>query len=280
VSVKIEGLEIHHPTQAWMQLKSTLHQVLDREGRWNPGSWFEQEVLTGNGDKVPWNMCLANALRFVVRGEAAQAKEYNGVHTDEVEQLTLVAINKVNPDLIKKAQSSSYQDIPSFNDEHSRRYEEIVAVLKLAIEMVEPHARSEGVVFADEVLSPEEKAEIAAAIKVEEDKMWGEWSGRLGRWRDKNGRWRNAKGRFIGVPHFVRGRHTEVTPTSRPAKQFKLWLDDHESRGWGSFWDELLDCGDDDACKDKVRNVFYPPVKAPDVVADGAEPADTEVKTS
>lgn len=245
-AVSIEGVHVENPTTVWMQLKNTRHNVLKDEQKWNPGGWYDQ---TGNRHN-PFTMCLANAVRWVARGAATHPEtfSYDTADNDSLEtaeRIILVAIPMAMRDGV------DYEEIPAFNDDRSRRFTEIVAVLDKAIEMVAPYAKADVVTYADDVMTKEEYDEIRKATWKAEDEMWDEYRLQWGVKYDKKGKWRTKKGKFAKVPPATRREHA---PTKSPwvapplsekehqVGEFKLWLDDHEERGWDTFWDDLLEC--------------------------------------
>jgi hypothetical protein len=241
--VRIEGIRVDNPTAVWTQLKNTRHNVLKDKEKWNPGGWYEQ-----SGDRRnPFTMCLANAVRWVARGTVKEPTTFN-YKTDgdleTAEKIILVAIPKA-------MRGSEYEEIPAFNDHSARKFEQIVRVLDQAIEMVAPYAKADVTTFADDVMTKEELAEIREATWKAEEAMWDEYRAKWGV-RFTEGKWRTAKGKFAKLPP-----RKPVMPLSawvaKPLSQkeqqigeFRLWLDDHEKRGWDTFWDDLLDCDKQD----------------------------------
>jgi hypothetical protein len=241
--VRIEGIRVDNPTAVWTQLKNTRHNVLKDKEKWNPGGWYEQ-----SGDRRnPFTMCLANAVRWVARGTVKEPTTFN-YKTDgdleTAEKIILVAIPKA-------MRGSEYEEIPAFNDHSARKFEQIVRVLDQAIEMVAPYAKADVTTFADDVMTKEELAEIREATWKAEEAMWAEYRVKWGV-RFTDGKWRTAKGKFAKLPP-----RKPVMPVSawvaKPLSQkeqqigeFRLWLDDHEKRGWDTFWDDLLDCDKQD----------------------------------
>jgi hypothetical protein len=244
----IEGVYVNNPTAVWMQLKNTRHNVLKDKDKWNPGGWFDQH----DDRKNPYTMCLANAVRFVAKGSVKEpdAFSYEDEGTLETaEHIILKAIPKV----MSRAEDA-VKDIPSFNDAENRRFEEIVMVLDTAIEMVAPFAKADVVTFADDVMTEEELEEIRRATWKAEDDMWDEYRAKFGVKFDKKGMWRTAKGKFATAPPATRRTYAAPVPsawlpkpkTDAKVNEFKFWLDDHEKRGWDTFWDDLLDCNEQD----------------------------------
>jgi hypothetical protein len=245
----IEGVQVDNPTAVWTQLMNVRHNVLNDQSKWHPQTWFE---ATRSGNK----MCLANAIRYVTRGDSGAPNDFGGGNArDQAERLVLAAIVKIN---------GSYASIPDFNDEDRRRHAEIVKVLDVAIEMVKPHARQIVLTFADD-MPPEEKKEIDRQIRIAEDEIWREQVAKWGVHLDADGTWRNRSGQFAHVPEWVR-RDQPVWPMDYPlepvmppvrtkssgALPFTTWLKGHKKRGWDTFWDELLDCpekADDPLCE-------------------------------
>jgi hypothetical protein len=253
--MRIEGVQVDNPTAVWTQLMNVRHNVLNDQSKWHPKTWHE---ATRSGNK----MCLANAVRFVTRGEAGHATDFGGGHVlDQAERLVLAAIVKTN---------GRYPSIPDFNDEDRRRHAEIVKVLDVAIEMVKPHARQIVLTFADD-MPPEEKKEIDRQIRIAEDEIWREQVAKWGIHKELDGTWRNRSGQFAHVPEWVRRpkepqrasdddlRRLEPLPSVRVVGggsthlvPFGDWLTKHKKRGWDTFWDELLDCpekADDPLCE-------------------------------
>jgi hypothetical protein len=245
MSAVVEGVHVENPTAVWMQLKNTRQNVLKHQNKWNPGGWYER---TGR-EKNPYTMCLANALRFVVKGTTGAPREYSRetVDMDVAERLVLKAINS------SRVNGERYYDIPNFNDEDGRRWQEVVAVIEKAIEWIAPHAKAEATVFADEVMSPEEMKEIRTATRKAEDAMWGEYARKWDVHVDERGVWRDRFGSFARKPpRHLSKLEREAIAEDAQTSEFKAWLNDHEARGWDTFWDELLDCGDDKDCQGKV----------------------------
>jgi hypothetical protein len=253
--MRIEGVQVDNPTAVWTQLMNVRHNVLNDQAKWHPKTWFE---ATRSGNK----MCLANAVRFVTRGETGHADDFGGGSAiDQAERLVLAAIVKVS--------KHSYPSIPDFNDENHRRHAEIVQVLDAAIAMVKPHARQIVLTFADD-MPPEEKKEIDRQIRIAEDEIWKEQVAKWGVHLDAAGTWRNRDGQFAHVPEWVRRpnepqasddlRRLDSLPPVRVSgkrddshfQPFGDWLTKHKKRGWDTFWDELLDCpekADDPLCE-------------------------------
>lgn len=248
----IEGVVVENPTAIWMQLKNTRQRVLTRQDKWHPGGWFEDR-----GHHSPYTMCLANAVRFVVHGQASKPEQFSRdrEEMDVAEALVLQAINLGNQ--FGDNDDQTYPDIPEFNDQGGRRWREIVQVLDRAIAMVGPYAKAEATVFADEVMTPAELKEIREATWKAEDAMWMEYSVEWGLRQDERGVWRNRKGRYAPKPsprvskRLSKLEREEIALDAK-TEEFRNWLDDHQERGWDTFWDELLDCGDDQKCKDAV----------------------------
>jgi hypothetical protein len=250
-AVLIEGVFVENPTAVWTQLKNTRHNVLKSIERWNPGGWYEQQVDRRN----PFTMCLANAVRFVAKGHVQEPTTYSyddDASLETAEKIILVAI----PKAMRSSDKEHYEEIPAFNDNSNRRFTEIVMVLDTAIEMVAPYAKAEVITYADDVMTQEELDEIRRATWKAEDDMWDEYRAKWGIRFDKKGKWRTAKGKFAVAPPATR-RVYEAPPSSawiaKPlsekeyeVEEFKLWLDDHEDRGWDTFWDDLLECDKDD----------------------------------
>jgi hypothetical protein len=242
----IEGVHMENPTAVWMQLKNTRHNVLKDKDKWNPGGWYEQHSSRQN----PFTMCLANAVRFVARGSVHEPGTYSYDNGDNVLEDAERVILRAIPAVMR---SDEYEEIPAFNDASDRKFGQIVKVLDKAIEMVAPYAKDDVITFADDVMTKEELAEIRKATWEAEEAMWDEYRVKWGVKFDKKGKWRTAKGKFAKVPPATR---RVATPTmsvfslavSEPLSEkehideFKLWLDDHEERGWDTFWDDLLDC--------------------------------------
>jgi hypothetical protein len=241
----IEGVRVDNPTAVWMQLTNTRRRVLDKESKWNDKGWY-------NGDASKPTMCLANALRYVARGEHGQpgsfAREQGDV--EQAERIVMQAIVKVA--------RAAYTDIPDFNDATDRQFDTIVRVLDAAIELVAPYAKTFAITYADDVMTPEEKKEIQDAVRKVENQMWEEYRSKWGARLDDNGLWRRADGKFAWAPQWVRSEHEplEPLPPLPPAEprtkaeqqhdQFKGWLNDHKQRGWDTYWDDLLKCDKDD----------------------------------
>jgi hypothetical protein len=200
VSVVIEGVKVDNPTGVWMQLMNTRRRVLDRVEKWNDKGWY-------SGDAFRPTMCLANALRYVARGERGQPAAFSREQGDleQAERVVMKAIVKVA--------HATYDDIPDFNDATYRQFDQIVRVLDEAIEMVAPYAKTFAISYADDVMTPEEKQEIQAAVRKAENEMWAEDRKRWGKHRDPNGIWRRADGRFASVPWWVRHGKETVTTT-------------------------------------------------------------------
>jgi hypothetical protein len=254
MSVLIEDIDVENPTGVWMQLMNARRNVLNSRTRWNPGGWFEMTSHQAGA----FTMCLANAVRFVANGNMSQPDEHayrsGGDEEMEVaERIVMVAIQQA-------ATAGYFGSIPEYNDTGQRRYHEIIKVLDTAIEIVEPFARSEAIIFADDVMTDEERKEVARAVRKAEDEMWAEQVAKFKLRKDTKGMWRTAKGHFAKVPLWVRyGLDRDPAPIKVKAEaiklqpaakaeaiEFKGWLDNHEKRGWESFWDELLQCDKDD----------------------------------
>jgi hypothetical protein len=243
----IEGVGVENPTAVWMQLMNTRHNVLNRAEKWNPSNWTDHD---GKG-KVT-TMCLANAVRYVTRGTADEPTTYTRQtrHMDQAEAIVLQAILKMAD---KTGEDEGITDIPDYNDAEGRRYAEIVAVLDQAIEMVAPYARKTALIFADDVMTPEEKQEIDKAVRKAENDMWQEYRAEWGI-RLYGDTWRRKDGRFAAVPDWVRSTTApEPLPPlvvrDKAAQQhstFAEWVAGHQKRGWDPFWDELLDCDEQD----------------------------------
>lgn len=247
MSAVVEGVHVKHPTAVWMQLKNTRQNVLKHQEKWNPGGWYERTQSTKN----PYTMCLANAVRFVVHGTTVGPREYSRdtQDMDVAERLVVIAINTTN---VRKG-LTHYTDIPNFNDEDGRRWQEVVMVLDRAIEMIAPYAQAEATVFADEVMTPEEMTEIKKATWKVEDAMWGEYARKWDVHVDERGVWRDRFGSFARKPpRRLSKLERDAIAEEAQTTEFKTWLDDHEARGWDTFWDELLDCGEDKDCQAKV----------------------------
>jgi hypothetical protein len=239
----IEGVEVENPTAVWMQLMNTRHNVLNQSKKWNSSNWTDTD---GNG-KVT-TMCLANAVRYVTRGVASEPATYTRTRSDmdDAEAIVLKAILWV-------ADSEEVTDIPDYNDASGRRYAEIVAVLDTAIKMVAPYARKTALIFADDVMTPEEKQEINKAVRKAEKDMWQEYRAEWGI-RLYGSTWRRRDGRFATVPDWVRST-TAPAPlpplvvkdkATQQHSTFAEWVAGHQKRGWDPFWDELLDCDEQD----------------------------------
>jgi len=242
----IEGVRVANPTAVWMQLMNTRHNVLNQAEKWNNGGWFDQG--RGAGGWRPFTMCLANAVRFVTRGTASEPQVYSRerLEMDEAEAILLKAIVKA---------AGPVGDIPDYNDAARRRYEEIVAVLDTAIKLVEPFARKIAMVYADDVMTPEEKLEIDRAVIRAENEIWQEQRVKWGIRLAIDGTWRRSDGKFAAVPDWVRNDAGAVEPLEPlPAVRVKgfghvkfgQWIKSHEERGWDPFWDELLTCDEQD----------------------------------
>jgi hypothetical protein len=264
----IEGLEVENPTAVWMQLMNTRHNVLSAKSAWNPGGWFEQH----DARRKVFTMCLANAIRFVSQGYKGEPATYSytegsGQITDADLEMAEALVLRAIPKLPGSPQHSA---IPQFNDAGGRKHAEILAVLDIAIEMVKPYARTTAMIYADDVMTPDEKAEIDKAVRKAEAEIWEERKKKY-RIHQVNGKWRSGDGKFAVVPAWVRYETTHVTTTMVPSawlpkprtqadqqqEQFRVWLDLHERRGWDTFWDELLDCDQSDpdfeACQSAKR---------------------------
>jgi len=246
MSAVVEGVHVENPTAVWMQLKNTRQNVLKHKDNWNPGGWYEK----AGREKNPYTMCLANALRFVVHGRTAAPQEYSRDNVDTMEAAERLVLKAINAAAIGQRH---YSDIPNFNDEDGRRWQEVVAVIDAAIEMLAPYAKAEATVFADEVMTPDEMTEIKKATWKAEDAMWAEYSTKWGVHQDAKGAWRDRFGSFARrPPKRLSKLERETIAEDAKTSEFKTWLDDHEARGWDTFWDELLDCGDDKDCQGKV----------------------------
>jgi hypothetical protein len=246
VSVLIEGVEVENPTAVWMQLTNTRRQVLQDKKFWNDSGWYrgKGEFVDDKGKftQVP-TMCLANAIRFVTFGRKGQNKAMNGAAMDVAETLVLATINRHFKHL-----QGEVSEIPSFNDQQGRRYEEIAAVLDKAIELVEPFARTWAFTIAEEVMTRQEREEIDDAIRKQEDLLWSEWRKGSAR-KDKQGRWRK-NGKFVKAPKWEK----KMLATPKDVTRFKGDLKDLDQRGWDTFWTELTACPDDDLeCQERAK---------------------------
>jgi hypothetical protein len=272
VSVTIEGVPVENPTAVWMQLMNTRRNVIGTKDRWNSGGWFDNH--TSRDRKNPFSMCLANAIRYVSKGDKWTPGTYayhggDGRLGDSelvtAEMIVLLAIPKA-------VQGAAYQSIPEFNDAETRRYHEIVAVLDTAIAMVAPHAKATAIVMADDVMTDEERKEIDRATRKVEQEMWEEERLRWGIHQDAAGVWRTFTGAFAKVPSWVKAEETEAetetdkapavpweapeplkSPTRSPGFEWRGWVSDHKKRGWDTFWDELLQCDKDDPTFDACQ---------------------------
>jgi hypothetical protein len=225
MTVIIDGVSVENPTAVWMQLKNT-RMVLGKRQSWNNNGWF----LPPDGLGRASTMCLANAIRYVVKGTKATPTDHarESLLDAEIAELVVLAqIQKLTGDA----------DIPSYNDATGRRHAEILQTLDMAIEAVAPHARTHAMVFADEVMTAAERKEIDDAVWRVEGEMWEEDRQRFAIHQDGKGNWRDGGGRFAQVPAWVRNPER-----SRTMIEFRNWLTDHQERGWGTFWDELKEC--------------------------------------
>jgi hypothetical protein len=243
MSVTVLGLEIENPTAVWMQLTNTRRQVLHDRKFWNSGGWYG----VGTGGKVSQvpTMCLANALRHVAFGRKGVGASHSDREIDTAEQLVIGVINAHFAHL-----QGTVAEIPSFNDHPGRRHEQITKVLDKAIELIEPHARTWALAIADDVMTDEERQEIAVLTRRAEDDLWAEWY-RDRPHRDKKGRWR-LKGKFAKAPAWK----TKAKPktTQADVKRFERDLKDLDKRGWDTFWQELTACPDDDKeCQERAK---------------------------
>jgi hypothetical protein len=254
MSVMIGTVRVENPTATWTQLMNVRHNVLGRKERWNSGAWYEENEEKPRGGGVrprEFTMCLANAIRFVTKASKNMPKELSAVAADsDAEQLVLLAIGQVH--------GVYAGEIPPYNDNANRRYEDILKVLDHAIEQVAPYARTYAITIAQEVMTPQEKAEVQDAVHKAEDEIWAEYRTRWGVHQDAKGRWRTRKGAFAKSPRRAKSG-TPVTTTAdvveqSPAmKEFRGWLDDHQKRGWGTFWDELEACKGDEECEKRLE---------------------------
>jgi hypothetical protein len=234
----IHGVMVKEPTKTWMQLMNTRHKVLAKKQNWHRSGWFEGET-----------QCLANAIRFVIHKDITRPETMADARSDsEAERLVLKAISETYEQV---------PEIPAFNDASGRSHEEILKVLDVAIEWVKPHAQTFAVTYADEVMTKEEKREIAEAAWEAQDAIWMENASKRG-WHWSPQGFRDKKGRFAPEPSKrIRERYEPVAEwTSEAMQQFRVWLDGHEKRGWGTFWDELADCNGDKDCEEKIRSLI------------------------
>ena len=149
-------------------------------------------------------MCLANALRFVVRGTVGEPADYarDIPEMDVAEKLVLAVINEGG---------GTYEDIPQFNDQHGRTYAEIQATLDRAVELLRPHVTKGPVVIAEAIMDDAENEEIRAAVWQAENEMWDDWLVRHGlTWR--GGGYRDQRGRFASLPR-THGRRRRASST-------------------------------------------------------------------
>ena len=232
--VEILGVEVENPTIVWTELMNTRRRVLNRRTAWNPGGWYD--------DSNGFSMCLANALRFVVHGSVNNPTVFSRdvLDMDVAEKLVLAVANEGG---------STYSDIPEFNDTEGRTFEEVKATLDRAIELLRPYVTSGPVVIAEAIMSDAENAEMRKEIRRVEDEMWDEWVRSWGLTTSSDGRVRDKDGRFAALPkRGVRRQWAKVT------RQFNGWLEDHEARGWSTFWDELEECDENDKkCQERKR---------------------------
>jgi hypothetical protein len=252
MSTMIEGIEVENPTGVWMQLMNARRNVLNSKTRWNSGGWFAMNSTQAG----VFTMCLANAVRFVANGNMSQPEDHAYASSEEdmevAERIVMVAI-------VQASSGGYFSSIPMYNDASQRRYHEIIKVLDTAIKIVEPFARTEAITFADDVMTSDERKEVARAVRKAEDDMWAEQVAKFKLREDDKGVWRTAKGHFAKVPLWVRygldrdpvqvpkAEAIKLKPVAKPqAAEFKGWLKSHEQRGWDTFWDELLKCDKDD----------------------------------
>jgi hypothetical protein len=208
MSTTIGNVRIENPTKTWTQLMNVRHNVLAEADRWNNGTWFE-------GDRNVNTMCLANAVRFVIRGNAKTPENMAHVSDNhDAERLLLWAINDIS-------MVGRYDAIPSYNDAGGRNHKHILEALDHAIKALAPHAKVYAITIAADVMTDEEKAEVNAGVRKAEDEIWAE-------------RWPNVE------------RSTAML-------EFRAWLNDHQKRGWGTFWDELADCKGDEDCEKRME---------------------------
>ena len=145
-----------------------------------------------------------------------------------------------------------YEDIPNFNDETGMTFTKVAKILDLALEVLKPHAAM--VFIADEEMTDAEKKAQNKALWKIEDQMWDEYTAKYSVHQDKKGTWRTKNGKFAKVPDWMRYRTRPKGKDQETLEQreFRWWLDDHEKRGWDTFWDELAACKDDEKCKDRL----------------------------
>jgi hypothetical protein len=236
MSVVIHGVTVHEPTKTWMQLMNTRHKVLDKKTNWHRSGWFEGQT-----------QCLANAIRFVIHQPVEMPKSMADAGAEsEAERLVLRAI--------QETYEEDMPEIPVFNDASGRDFKDIQKVLDIAIEWVKPHAQTFAVTYANEVMNEEEKKEIADAVFDAEDKIWAENAAKRG-WHWTPYGFRDKKGRFSPEPsRRMKERYEPAAEWSSEAMiSFRAWLDGHEERGWGTFWDELSDCNGDKDCEERIK---------------------------
>ena len=154
--VSIYGVRIADPTAAWMELK-TVREVLRSRRAWNKGGWFDMRFET---------MCLANAVRYVHKGYRSNRGDFSNALRPVTESLLLAVVQR---------RHSIYASIPAYNDDHTRLHSEILEVIDEAIELLEPHARTEAYVIASEVLTKKEQQEMAEEQQERQKDRFQEW---------------------------------------------------------------------------------------------------------
>jgi hypothetical protein len=270
MTVYIEGVGVENPTAVWTQLMNARHKVLDKSTRWNSKSWFEGDSASG------YTMCLANAIRHVVRGkveapEVESSELQTTGHDRAVEALVLAAINKLVAQGTYRRDDLTYHEIPAYNDKTGRTFKAILKPLDLAIEWIKPHAQTYAIAYAPEVMTDDEQKEIREATRKVEAEMWAALVEAWGIHQDTTGNWRTRAGRFVKVPRWLQ-RETQpdsarvtvadvlgatAPERTRTQKEFRHWLDDHQERGWATFWDELRDCDGSKECEERLMESLH-----------------------
>jgi hypothetical protein len=219
MSFVIEGVAINNPAMVWTQLVNTRKSVLFRAERWNPSAWTgEHKEDTKDGfTRTVTTMCLANAIRYVTRGVYEKPEVYSrGTgDLDHAERLVLA--------VIRKRQIEGRSDPELDNEEIEEVAEDIPNYNDASVRRFKDIVE----VLDESIALVRPLARVEVAV-VADDVM--------------------TKAEKKEIDAKIRKAEDDIFQ-----EQFGYWLTSHEKRGWKTFWEELLECDENDKkCQEKA----------------------------